>query len=232
MKTTIILTSLLASSYLAQAAVVQTFTLYDGDRVDNATGYTVSTTTDGNDFLYTIVGSGDLDGLGMSDDDVTIVIRQSAVSGSFSGASLGTTPVAVTDVINRLGGNIADDNTFIFEIDSLSYTRGEGFTNSITFDGFDEITVVGSSGGAAHAGFTGSIDTTETAWAGVLGAAIALGGVDVAQITSNGTASTTGFRFLDFNVTLDDSTVLIPEPSSTALLGLGGLALIMRRRRA
>jgi hypothetical protein len=29
-----------------------------------------------------------------------------------------------------------------------------------------------------------------------------------------------------------DEAVLVPEPSSTALLGLGGLALIMRRRRA
>ena len=34
-----------------------------------------------------------------------------------------------------------------------------------------------------------------------------------------------------FNPTTDPGLVLVPEPSSTALLGLGGLALMLRRRR-
>jgi len=39
-------------------------------------------------------------------------------------------------------------------------------------------------------------------------------------------------RFTDFdNVILDATITAVPEPSSTALLGLGGLALILRRRK-
>ena len=34
-----------------------------------------------------------------------------------------------------------------------------------------------------------------------------------------------------FNPTTETGLVLVPEPSSTALLGLGGLALMLRRRR-
>ena len=39
----------------------------------------------------------------------------------------------------------------------------------------------------------------------------------------NDTAGFVGIRELGFNT--------VPEPSSTALLGLGGLALILRRRK-
>jgi hypothetical protein len=45
---------------------------------------------------------------------------------------------------------------------------------------------------------------------------------------------------LEWSISLDDgvtdslvlSAVFVPEPSSTALLGLGGLALMLRRKRS
>jgi len=43
------------------------------------------------------------------------------------------------------------------------------------------------------------------------------------------TSANYGIRYDD--ITLNGTTVAVPEPSSAALLGLGGLALIMRRRK-
>jgi hypothetical protein len=62
-------------------------------------------------------------------------------------------------------------------------------------------------------------------------------GVGATTISSSGGSpefiniSLTGSGTVNVIYTYDEA-VLVPEPSSTALLGLGGLALIMRRRRA
>lgn len=68
---------------------------------------------------------------------------------------------------------------------------------------------------------------------------------DSANLTTQGLRLTTGDPYSggrafrgngttsdwDAEFTLKTSTTVVPEPSSTALLGLGGLALIMRRRK-
>lgn len=53
-------------------------------------------------------------------------------------------------------------------------------------------------------------------------------GMGVNSFASNAS----GTKFLDFeSITVNGTISEVPEPSSTALLGLGGLALVLRRRR-
>ncbi|MFC5049587.1 PEP-CTERM sorting domain-containing protein [Rubritalea spongiae] len=235
MKTTIILMSALAMTSM-HAAVLQNLTLYDGDQMAGSAPFTVSTVADGNDLLYTITGTGDLDGLGLVDDTFTAVLRLSAVSGSDYGVTvtdeltLGVTDVTNLDpaAVNRIGKAQADTETFIFSIDSTTYTRGEGYTNDVTFNGFDEITTYGSETG--QQGYTGT-GASAVAWSGARGTNIDLGGVQTAYLTNIGGAGTQTYRLLDFSFDLDNSTVAVPEPSSMALLGFGAITLIARRRR-
>ncbi|WP_435892457.1 PEP-CTERM sorting domain-containing protein [Oceaniferula spumae] len=51
--------------------------------------------------------------------------------------------------------------------------------------------------------------------------------INSGQITINGSSATVA----DFTITDTTLALAVPEPSSTALLGLGGLALVLRRRK-
>ncbi|BDS07982.1 hypothetical protein NT6N_30220 [Oceaniferula spumae] len=90
--------------------------------------------------------------------------------------------------------------------------------------------------------FTSAEDATEADWISqlVYGAGIIESGTAAqqnnARLISVGGTDITDANFGDFFVVTPDgsggsSLTLVPEPSSTALLGLGGLALILRRRK-
>lgn len=74
-----------------------------------------------------------------------------------------------------------------------------------------------------------TLNTNATAWAFANGAASLASGSIIDDVQVYDTALTqSDVNFLHANV---GSTVAVPEPSSTVLLGLGGLALILRRRK-
>lgn len=133
------------------------------------------------------------------------------------------------DVANYVAGA---DTTLLFQAFAAT---GVDASNTVTLDLHGSV----SAGGASAA--------TGTAAISLLGAQqnITADGTDVAfTFTYNGTDDFVGLVFAQSNTAtgtafgsadLDNLTVNttdpIPEPSSTALLGLGGLALILRRRK-
>jgi len=54
---------------------------------------------------------------------------------------------------------------------------------------------------------------------------------DLETLTISGAAADSEFSSLDFNFTVETTATTVPEPSSAALLGLGGLALLARRKK-
>ncbi len=119
-----------------------------------------------------------------------------------------------------------------FAVTSSSVTMGDGGPSTITFDGFSAL---------RHR----NVNTPDDVGTITL--------ADTSTLTLNGSGSTNTGDFQGFGTVTDSFTVLndststgnfrimrlsmeftaepIPEPSSTALLGLGGLALILRRRK-
>lgn len=92
--------------------------------------------------------------------------------------------------------------------------------------------------------FTSGDDATEADWISqlVYGAGIAnagsAGNVNAARLISVGGTDITDANFADFFVVTANGSgsslaliAAVPEPSSTALLGLGGLGLLLRRRK-
>ncbi|MGJ8655808.1 MAG: PEP-CTERM sorting domain-containing protein [Akkermansiaceae bacterium] len=130
------------------------------------------------------------------------------------------------DVTNFVAGA---DTTFLFQAYAAN---GVDATNTVSLDLH----------GGASAG--GNPLGTGTATISALGSQqnITANGTDIAvTFTYNGTDDFVALTFAQQNAPsgtefgsadLDNLTVnTVPEPSSTALLGLGGLALIMRRRK-
>ncbi len=77
---------------------------------------------------------------------------------------------------------------------------------------------------ASHTG-NGRVEATNNSFTFTAGAATET--LSIAYNATNG-SSYTGFNSTNFKVTPVNP---VPEPSSAALLGLGGLALILRRRK-
>ena len=98
---------------------------------------------------------------------------------------------------------VNSNETLTFSISNLAVTAPAGYVGSASFASFDGIEFdVGTAG----------VFTTAT-------------GV----VSHDGIGSNFRTRHLDISF---DVTVAVPEPSSTALLGLGGVAFALRRRRA
>ena len=224
------------------AAVTANFVNVDNNTT-SASGYTVVTALDGNDLIHSYTRTGNLDGLAGSDDTFSFDIRVEIFQGStFSGTNViagdvtvGSTAQALTLDLSsiHLGGispALGDDETFVFSIENIDYSRGEGFTETVTFNGFTGIRTFGTAGTDDRSFVIGTTGVTSALYSS--GSDLSFAGQETLYLTRLSGPGVTNFRDLDFSFDLDDSTVLIPEPSSTALLGLGSLAVLLRRRRA
>lgn len=141
------------------------------------------------------------------------------------------------------GGNVGVDNTQVGGSETLTVavsgpTAIVGFSGSISLDGItraqilnfdntdDQQTISPNSG--SDVVLVGTTDNgTPPAPAGAIsGVNAAFDAADgVTSVTQSAIVGSAGFRTLRVQFTA------VPEPSSTALLGLGGLALIARRTR-
>lgn len=128
--------------------------------------------------------------------------------------------------------SFADNSAFSVEIsiDAASITGG-----TVSFDGFTGITAAGASGsdGFTIGGTAYRISGGDVAIANNTYKVIAATGAGTTggtfDATSHGTGNGVVLSGLSWDFTT--TTASVPEPSSTALLGLGGLALILRRRK-
>jgi len=158
----------------------------------------------------------DYDGLGGIDTLSFDVIA--TFSGHPAGAQIGMATAA-----NYI---IEPGQTITYSLANLSYTRANGLSNSVTFNGFTEISV----GGAVNGDFTSV--TTGDSYNGLSGTGVFIdldGFYPSFDLTLD--AAATGSKFFrrpDANFSLETT---IPEPRSVVLLGLGGVTLLSRRQR-
>ena len=221
----LILAGLLGTTIASQGAVIYTHTYglnatdVDGGALDSATETWTHNVTN-------------IDGSGVSFD---LVLTAVATGGNWSvatGSSMGVgsgrfepgESGAFTLSIENLVGIDVSKLYYAMTIHGL-HTNAKGGTDSGTFTLINGVapsstlTWTDSNGGSDFTGHTGSFNLP------LMNAAYG-DGSDVTSFTHAGAGA--AWTFFSQGVEF----AVVPEPSSTALLGLGGLALMLRRKRS
>ena len=242
-----IATLAIASIQSTQAATVVNFTnLSSGDGIGNnslqvdgsSANLTVAQSLVGGDYLYAISYSGlDLDGVaGLDTLNFTVRVdsrRNGTIAygaGNTSTATLGATS---RDVSLSTGSNpsawvnqtdvMLGNSSLIFTVESATISTRQSVDN-VSFTGL----FMEESRGGGHQTVIG-LGTGLPGYEYGADQAISVSpGVSTLYVSNGlGANDAVGVRDLDFSITVSS----IPEPSSAALLGLGGLSLILRRRK-
>lgn len=183
--------------------------------VANGNGATTQNVT------YTVSGL-TIDGTGTADDSVDITFSFS------SGTTTGVYGINWQGSVSVGGSWVTNQRTLTLAYDSISVNLSGGTDNGAgTFLVISEYTINSWNAGdeATLNGASLNYDTGDT------DAATAFSpGVNSVALTHVDHVGAGSFRFNSFDFAFEADAV--PEPSSTALLGLGGLALILRRRKA
>lgn len=170
---------------------------------------------------YTINGL-DLDGVGTNDDSIEVIINYVPVGGTVT-VSSGSAGVSG----NGDGLISSTVETLTYSFTSATVTLGNGGAATADFLGFSGAHFVSYGDGSRHTlGLDGglAVEGDANATADVATFAFA----DTVAV-GYGATSTDSFRMGGTSFSIEVTAV--PEPSSTVLLGLGGLALILRRRK-
>ncbi|MGJ8676233.1 MAG: PEP-CTERM sorting domain-containing protein [Akkermansiaceae bacterium] len=225
--------SILAIAGTANAAIVS-IDSFNAAATTNS-GFTITSVTDlAGARTYSFSITADLDG-GFDDDTLTFDLVATTYTGSDVGTNgdlTGATQVTAAETnffFSQAGnGNTADFMAGTFEITNVVYTGGSDTANNITaayVEGSATMLKLGAGTGTYYEG----LETTALTVGGNL-ATVSL------DPSSNGTISvangditgTVRYRVLSFDIEVSDA---VPEPSSAALLGLGSLGFLLRRRR-
>ncbi len=150
-----------------------------------------------------VVGNGSSFGVGSTPDGTTPLQLRSIDGGD--GESLSFTGLTVS--------NISDA---AFDVTNLVFTGISVVDSDNVNDGFDIVGDAGSENFTSPADGPVTFASSTTAF----------------TITPDTAAGTNRFALTGLEVSFDVVPVVVPEPTSAALLGLGGLALVARRKRA
>ena len=233
----LILAGLFGATIASQGASVVTVDVSDADFDPDAGQFgTVSVGTlvrdqnvvDGagpQDLILTVSGL-TLDDDGTANDSVTITLTATAsstINSGYNNANQGFFAV---------GSWLGSGQWTRMDFTDISVNASSGKIGSAEFLGFTELTVqIADDGGAGDGlGDPGdSFDVNGTSYSFPFASGdIAIANEDFILLEYTGGSAPT-FRHLDMNFSF---TAVVPEPSSSALLGLGALALALRRRRS
>lgn len=235
----------------ASAAVDQSFVSTNGSGVVAFNGQTAAAATNTlNGVLFTSTNSATLNAAGYAQGGVTVT----SVGFADTGTAFGSGSFTDTDITAILQGGLFNASTitlngltagYTYEIQVISNdsrTTGGRSTNgtdwvTVFSDGTQSVADSITAGSSATSALSNRdpLDSYsgENSGHSILGTFIAGAGgtqaFSIAGSTNGGTTLNSSGRaqINAFQLRL----IAVPEPSSTALLGLGGLALIMRRRK-
>ena len=224
-----------ASIALVQVSQAATISINDIAPDDGTfSSFTSVASTDGNSFTLSRIFDFDEGG---TDDTLTFTLTRT----TYSGATINGSDIIVGNVNN--GGNnvnwysnFGNADSLQLAVSGISYTSGEADGTTVVFDGFQGISrnnftnAAGLGAGTTELDFhvhTGSVGSTIITNSGGFQDLTSAGNSTNVFFTAE--AGSLGIRLRE--VDLQFSTVAVPEPSSAVLLGIGGLALILRRRK-
>jgi len=244
--------TLLATSVSLQA--VTTTTSFGNGASTVAGSFGITSAYSSGVYTYTFSSNAvDLDGNGTADESLSfdIVLSQydsSTLSGST--LTLGAQNTTWTNGSTSLvgGADTPSDTAFHFAVTNVSYAAGASATGST----LDSVTIgqIGYSGAEnglnadlsladGHTVGWGTELTNMSSMLATAGNGIDFTGLDDGVFSSdfylftdlNDDVAATRDRFVGLDINIDVTPDPIPEPTSSALLGLGGLALLSRRKR-
>ncbi|MGJ8672609.1 PEP-CTERM sorting domain-containing protein [Rubritalea sp.] len=177
--------------------------------------------------------------------DITTTLANGSAGGDLTQAGNGLEARNTATTIVFTGGTVDLVITSTLGNESVVFDGSGGLTDTT-----NTFTVTSSSGGWSYTAgslavgqgadnddwFSGtgsnSVTTEEINFGGAAGSGAPLSNESWGSFTVQNVSSFTWIAFGNANdETFAIEAVAVPEPSSTALLGLGGLALIMRRRK-
>ncbi|MGB0993094.1 MAG: PEP-CTERM sorting domain-containing protein [Akkermansiaceae bacterium] len=177
---------------------------------------------------YTVTGL-TLDSVGTADDSITFTmgLLGASTTGAVAGMAASFEYWGVNDGTGT-GSLVEPDETLRFDFDGSTISLGAGATEtaSLVFDGFEGFELLNTSAGETF-NITGTTNNnvTNQAHAGQE----ALNSFTGFENTFTYGGSNGAMRIGGVRAQVTITTV--PEPSSALLLGLGSLAVVMRRRR-
>ena len=216
----------LISTPLAHSATLAEYTFTGGSSADSATATNVTVST------FTIAAG---TGSGFSSSSGTVFLRSTGTASTLAGA---------IDANDYVEFNIEVAEGFSMDLSSLSFEHKasaalvdlvpyeSNFSTFTSVDGFAEANVIDTST-ATHTSVNGGATTL-----------LRTASIDLTSSTFQDLTGTTTFRIYGFddknandaimrldNVTVFGAVTAVPEPSTISLISLGGVSMLLRKKR-